>query len=124
MLAGLALSASSALATFVPADNPNFQYTGRIDFSDKKAPEFSWAGTSVKTRFTGTSLKIAFHENGGGMYYAFIDGNYDNGHVITCKPGQHVYEVASGLPNKTHDLLIYKRTDGGKGTTAFLREAG
>jgi hypothetical protein len=54
------------------------------------------------------------------MYYAFINGNYDNGHVITCKPGQHFYDVASGLENKTHDLLIYKRTDGGKGTTAFL----
>lgn len=112
--------ASAAMASFIPADDKNFQYTGRIDFSVKKAPEMSWAGTSIRTRFTGTSLKVKLNENGGGMYYVFIDGNFDNGHVITCKQGEFTYDVAAGLANKTHDLLIYKRTDGGKATTAFL----
>ena len=111
---------SVASAGFIPADDENFQYTGRIDFSNKKAPEFSWAGTSVKAKFTGTSLKVKFNEKGKGMYYVFIDGNYDNGHVIKCKNGENTYDVATGLKKKTHDLLIYKRTDGGKNTTAFL----
>jgi hypothetical protein len=108
------------MAGFIPADDKNFQYTGRIDFSNKKAPEFSWAGTSIRTKFTGTSLKVKFNEKGAGMYYVFIDGNYDNGHLITCDKGEKTYEVATGLEDKTHDLLIYKRTDGGKATTAFL----
>jgi hypothetical protein len=114
------LWASVVMAGFIPADDPNFQYTGRIDFSNKKAPEFSWAGTSVRTKFTGTSLKVKLNEKGGGMYYAFVDGNYDSGHVITCDQGEKTYDVATGLESKTHDLLIYKRTDGGKATTAFL----
>jgi len=119
-LIALALFASVASAGSVPADDENFQYTGRIDFSNKKAPRLSWAGSSIKTRFTGTSLKVKLNDLGNNMYYVFIDGNYDNGHVITCKQGQATYDVASGLANKTHDLLIYKRTDGGKSPTAFL----
>jgi len=114
------LWASVVMAGFIPADDPDLQYTGRIDFSNKKAPEFSWAGTSVRTKFTGTSLKVKFNENGAGMYYAFIDGNYNSGHVITCDKGEKTYEVVTGLEDKIHDLLIYKRTDGGKATTAFL----
>ena len=116
----IVLISSAVLAAFIPADDPNLQYTGRIDFSDKKAPEMSWAGSSIRTRFTGTSLKVKMNEKGAGMYYAFIDGNYDNGHVITCTQGESTYEVATGLEDKTHDLLIYKRTDGGGATTAFL----
>jgi hypothetical protein len=80
----------------------------------------SWAGTSVRTRFTGTSLEVKLNDQGNNMYYVFMDGNFDRGHVITCKQGQTTYDVASGLANKTHDLLIYKRTDGGKAPTAFL----
>lgn len=114
------LTAVAAMAGFIPADDPNLQYTGRVDFSNPKAPEFSWAGTSVAAQFSGTSLKVKLNEKGHGMYYAFVDGNYDNGHVITCTAGEKTYLVAEGLENKPHDLLIYKRTDGGKGTTAFL----
>ena len=117
---GCMLWGSAVMAGFIPADHPDLQYTGRIDFSDKKAPEFSWAGTSVWTRFTGTSLKVKFHEKGAGMYYVFIDGDHDDGHVIKCDEGEKTYNVATGLENKTHNLLIYKRTDGGKATTAFL----
>jgi len=120
LLALVLLTAPAAIAGFIPADDKNFQYTGRIDFSNPKAPEFSWAGTSVRTKFTGTSLKVKFNEKGAGMYYVFIDGNYDKGHVIKCDQGEKTYEVATGLANKTHDLLIYKRTDGGKATTAFM----
>jgi len=119
-MAVVLLSATSVLAGFIPADDKNLQYTGRIDFSNRKAPEFSWAGTSVRTKFTGTSLKVTFNEKGAGMYYAFVGGNYNGGHVITCDQGEKTYDVASGLEDKTHDLLIYKRTDGGKATTAFL----
>ena len=114
------LCTSVVRAGLIPADDKNFQYTGRIDFSNKKAPEMSWAGSSIRTKFTGTSLKVKLNEKGGGMYYVFVDGNYDNGHVIKCKTGESTYEVATGLAKKTHDLLIYKRTDGGKATTAFL----
>jgi len=120
LLAVFLLNASTLFAALIPADDPNFQYNGRIDFTNKKAPEFSWAGTAVRAKFTGTSLKVKFNEKGGGMYYVFIDDNYDNGHVITCKEGEATYDVATGLKDGTHDLLIYKRTDGGKATTAFL----
>ncbi len=45
--------------TFIEADDKNFQYTGRIDFSDKKSPTIIYAGSVIKARFKGESIKIA-----------------------------------------------------------------
>ena len=42
----------------IEADNSNLQYMGRIDFTNKKAPLFIYAGSMVKTKFEGTSISI------------------------------------------------------------------
>ncbi len=127
LLSVLLLTVSTGLAGLVPADDKNLQYTGRIDFSDKKAPVLSWPGNSIKTKFTGTSLKVKMVGDGktdkkgkptGPMFNVFIDGKFDKPHVFGCnKKGEHVYTIAEGLKDKTHDLLITKR---GAGKNAFL----
>ena len=43
----------------IEADNPNYQYSGRVDFENSKAPTIIYAGSMIKTKFTGKSLKIA-----------------------------------------------------------------
>ena len=45
--------------TLIEADNPNYQYSGRVDFENPKAPTIIYAGSMIKTKFTGKSLKIA-----------------------------------------------------------------
>ncbi len=127
LLSVLLLAASTAVAGVVPADDKNLQYTGRIDFTDNKAPVLSWPGSSIRTKFTGTSLKVKMTGDGrtdkkgkptGPMFNVFIDGKFDNGHVFGCnEKGEHVYTIAQGLADKTHDLLITKR---GGGKNAFL----
>ncbi|MDP6523777.1 MAG: SGNH/GDSL hydrolase family protein [Kiritimatiellia bacterium] len=119
--------ASVVMAGFFPADDENLQYTGRIDFSDKKAPVLSWPGTLIKTKFAGTSLKVKMKGDGakdkkgkpiGPMYNVFIDGDLKNAHVFGVEQeGEHLYTVAEGLEDKTHDVLITKR---GGGKTPFL----
>ena len=42
----------------IKPDNKNFQYTGRIDFINPLAPTFIYAGSMIKTRFQGTSVKL------------------------------------------------------------------
>ena len=47
----------------IEADNPNYQYMGRVDFENPKAPTIIYAGSTIRTKFTGTSLKIAINNN-------------------------------------------------------------
>jgi len=120
----LALVASAAFAGTIPADDPNIQYIGRVDCSDREAPLISWPGPAVRANFTGTSLKVTLRDEegdkGGNMFNVFIDGNYDEGHVINCTKGESTYTVATGLEDKTHELLLAKRTEGEQGNTVFL----
>lgn len=116
----LLVCASGAYAGEVSADNPKFQYTGRIDFSDKAAPKMSWPGTYVKARFSGTSLKVILNDDWGhNSYNVSIDGNHDKPHIIRCKRGRTTYDVATGLEDKPHSVLIFKRTEGKQGHTLF-----
>lgn len=39
--------------TTIKADNPNFQYTGRINFSVLDQPVIYWPGTYIKANFEG-----------------------------------------------------------------------
>ncbi|MHC4503970.1 MAG: electron transporter RnfD [Planctomycetota bacterium] len=113
-------SALGAFAGTIPADHEHFQYTGRIDFSRRSAPQITWPGTYIKARFTGTSLKVILaDEKGKNHFGVFIDGNYESPHVIRCTQGKSTYDVAKGLAPGEHSVMIFKRTEGDQGTTIF-----
>ena len=40
------------------ADNEKLMYMGRIDFSDKKRPEFYWTASNVRMKFKGSSVSV------------------------------------------------------------------
>ncbi|MHC5056840.1 MAG: hypothetical protein ACYTKD_19315 [Planctomycetota bacterium] len=120
LLACALVLARGASAGTVPADHEHFQYTGRIDFSNKRAPKISWPGTYIKARFTGTSLKVILaDEKGKNSFNVFIDGDYESPHVIRCTQGKSTCDVAKGLAPGEHSVMIFKRTEGGDGVTVF-----
>jgi hypothetical protein len=90
-IAVLVLSIVSAWVNAEPvqliaADNPQFLYTGRIDFTNKKAPQISWTGTSIKASFTGTSLAIVLDDHLGKNYFnIFVDGETQHPYVLEAK---------------------------------------
>ena len=109
--------------TSISPTNENLQYTGRIDFTDPDAPKMFYGGSSITTRFEGTSLKARFSENswfdsqrvgfiidGGEMIVREIANGADN---VTV-------DVASGLENTTHDLTIVKRESPADDNLIFL----
>lgn len=100
--------------TFIEADNENFQYSGRVDFSDKKAPTMIYAGSSIRTKFEGTSLQIVI-KNKHSCYENFIgyiiDGNIHGKISIPNNNEQVVLKIMDGLKKQVHDLVIYKRQD-------------
>lgn len=123
LLVGLVCVAALAAAEpaqWVAPDNPNYLYTGRVDFSDKKAPQVSWTGTSIKANFTGTSLAIKLDDQLGKNYFnIFIDGETQHPYVLEAKKGEQTYVISTALKAGNHSVEIYKRTEGEEGATAF-----
>lgn len=104
----------------ISADNPNYLYTGRIDFADKKAPSLSWTGSSIKANFTGTSLALTLNDQLGKNYFNIIvDGETQHPYVLEAKQGEQIYVVSTVLKPGNHTLEIYKRTEGEEGATTF-----
>ena len=104
----------------IPADNPHYLYTGRIDFANKKAPGISWPGTSIKANFTGTSLAITLDDQLGKNYFnVFIDGETQHPYVLEAKKGEQTYVISTALKPGNHSVEIYKRTEGEEGATIF-----
>jgi hypothetical protein len=104
----------------VHADNPQLQYTGRIDFAAPTAPQLTWPGSSVTANFTGSSLAVVLDDQRGKNYFnAFVDDDFAHGVVVPCAPGEKTYPVAEKLGPGRHKLLLTKRTEGEEGATAF-----
>ncbi len=94
-------------------DNKNLQYCGRIDFDDPKAPVIVFAGSFIRMRFTGTSVKamIANHKNYWTDYMGYIlDGKQDK-FALDDKSEERCYTIAEDLEDTMHDLLLFKRKD-------------
>lgn len=108
----------SGSADTIPANHSSIEYTGRINFANTLAPEFSYSGVSIRACFTGTSVSVIFDDSKGqNYYYAIIDGLVlDKLHVTT---GKKVYKLADNLTNTTHEIEIFKLTEQEFGKTTF-----
>lgn len=97
---------------FIEPDYPDLQYSGRIDFDNSKAPEFVYPCSYVKMRFTGTFIN-AVVENRRAYFSSYlgfiIDGKQDK--VKLPDEGKATIELASGLEDKMHEILLFKRMD-------------
>ncbi len=92
----------------IEADNPNYQYMGRVDFQNPKAPTIIYAGSTIRAKFTGTSLKIAINNNGGGYENAIgfiIDDSIKGKVVIEENRKDVVLDIAEGLGEGIHELI-------------------
>ncbi len=103
----------------IPANDPNMEYTGRIDFSDSLAPKFSYSGVSIRACFSGTSVAAILNDDTGSNYYnILLDGKLID--TLKVDVGQKTYQLASGLSNTTHEIELFKRTELTFGKTQFM----
>jgi uncharacterized protein YjdB len=107
----------------ISPSNANLQYSGgRIDFSDTNKPKFYYAGCSVTTKFSGTSLKVKVSDDswGGACYMGFIiDGGTEIVRNIANGSQSATVDVASGLSNTVHTLTMFKRASQVEGHMTF-----
>ncbi len=116
----LFISNTQAVNT-ITSDNPNFQYTGRIDFTDPLQPVIYWSGTYVNAKFEGRLLLVTLDDETGNSYYdVYIDEDFENPHLINCSAGTQSYLVSAQLSDSVHTMLLFRRTEASTGSTKFL----
>lgn len=99
----------------ITADD-KMSYMGRIDFSDKTAPAFVWAGSNVRMRFTGTSVSAAlfnkrfFNKMSLGCLIDGKEGRADFGTADEWEK-EYIVPLAEGLEDGEHEIILFKRQD-------------
>jgi lysophospholipase L1-like esterase len=105
-----AANVTSTNYTFIPANDPNFYYTGRIDNATATAPILIWSGTTVKAKFHGTSLALQFSPKSGTTYFDVIVD--DELRMLSATAAANSTYLWDGdLADTDHDLTIFKRTE-------------
>jgi len=112
----------SAVSTF-EADDPLFQYSGRVSFADPKRAEFSAPGVYITARFRGSAVAVLLEDQfKWGNNRSFFDVTIDGEPQPKLAPEMGVtrYLVAENLPAGEHTIVIAKRTEASIGRAAFL----
>ncbi|MCM1025131.1 MAG: electron transporter RnfD [Roseburia sp.] len=97
----------------IEPDHELLQYSGRIDWEDRKAPVFIFAGSWVKIRFQGSglSVEVTNHRSYGSNFLGYLlDGEQKK--LLLVQDGEkHGYALGKGLSEREHELLLFKRMD-------------
>lgn len=106
----------------VPADDPNVQYSGRIDHSDPQAPTYSAPGVTVSARFRGTGISALLGDeyrygSERGFHDIVVDGEITG--KLAMQQGVERYDLAVGLTPSEHTVSIVKRTQASLGKSIF-----
>lgn len=96
----------------IEPDNEFLQYSGRIDFSNKKRPILIYPCSSIKLKFTGSTLKIKLINK--NIYWnnylgIIIDGKQEK--VLLTNEREEIITLADNLEEKEHTAIIFKRMD-------------
>ena len=106
-LATLIVQASTTLpltGTVIKPTDKNIQYVGRICFDNPERPRFTYPGTQINARFTGTSLKL-WAKPRSGFFMAQID-DAEPFKVSFMGERDSVVTIATALPQGCHTLRL------------------
>lgn len=115
---GLALSAdAAALPMAIAADDPHVSYSGRWDRRQANAPRCAWSACTVRLRFRGTALNVAFSGGRDIAFQVLVDGKPTS--VVQFVEGQSLYSAVSGLAPGEHTVDLVRRTEAFSGVAQF-----
>ena len=100
------------------ATQPGVRLSGRFNLADKSSPSFGWSDSAVFARFGGTGATLRM-DGSPNQFQVVIDGAVAPS-VLKIVSGTNQYQVATGLSGGTHELIVWKRTEGNQGDNRFL----
>jgi Carbohydrate esterase 2 N-terminal/GDSL-like Lipase/Acylhydrolase family len=109
-------------AHFFAANDPNIQYVGRIDFSNRGEPRFWAPGAYIMAKFSGRYFSFIINDEaayGHPQNYIeiVIDGQKKSRIKITAKTD--TIQAAERLTPGTHTICICKDTESQNGWLSF-----
>lgn len=90
--------------TIVKPTDKNIQYVGRICFDHPERPRFTFPGTQINTRFTGSSIKL-WAKPKSGYFMAQVD-EAEPFKVAMMGDRDSVVTLATALPQGEHTLRL------------------
>ena len=109
----LLVNASTTLSLtgkVVPPTDEHIQYVGRICFDNPMRPRFTFPGTQINARFTGTSLKMIAKPK-SGYFMAQID-EAEPFKVAFMGEQDSVVTLATALPKGEHTVRLMYTIEG------------
>jgi hypothetical protein len=105
--------AQQAPLSFFAADNPNIQYTGRIDFSNPKLPRFWQPGVYITAKFAGPKCVVILNDEVlWGQDHNYLEVVVDGKPVrLQTKSKCDTITVAENLSEGEHTLVVCKNTE-------------
>jgi len=102
----------------IQPDSAAVSYSGRIDFSDRRAPVFDWPGVMISAVFANSqNCSVILDDSGGNDFNVFINGVH--GGIIECVKGEKEYVISKSLAPGENTVTLTKRTESYDGITVF-----
>lgn len=104
---------------FFPANNGNYRYTGRIDFSNPALPRFWLPGVYITAKFAGRSCEIHLNDEEYGRYNYVSIAIDDQPAMRMELTGRSNVILIDTLNTGIHQLVICKSTESNIGYVEF-----
>ncbi len=101
---------------FIPVNNANIRYVGRMDFSKPQEVSFDWSGVYIQFCFRASECSIKMSDTGHNYYNVFIDNQPSTTYDVK---GDTTLIIGKNLGPHIHRARIYKRTEGSQGIGIF-----
>ncbi len=98
--------------TFYAANNPNIQYTGRIDFTNPALPRFWQPGVYINAKFAGNACEVILNDEmlwGKNHNYIEVVIDEEAMRLQTSKKCDTI--IIAGLKDGIHKISIVKNTE-------------
>lgn len=96
------------------ANNPDIQYTGRIDYSNPKEPKLWNAGSYIRFRYKGKTCEVILkNQDRWGKYHNYLEVKIAGEkpyRIQTTGRLNHIV-IGKGLTDKVHTVMICKDTE-------------
>jgi lysophospholipase L1-like esterase len=100
--------ATNEPTTFNSFTGERSRLIGRFDTNTPGQAQFTWPGSAIEFRFTGTTAKIALASTGDVRFQVEIDGVVQD---LWVKNGEAIYTLASGLTQGEHNIRLTRLTE-------------